>query len=393
MLNRLAIFGAPPAFEQPLHVGRPNLGDRGNFLRRVDAMFERRWLTNNGPLVQEFESRVKDIAGTRHAVAFCNATVAMEVLGRAAKLTGEVIVPAFTFVATAHAFEWLGLTPAFCDVLEATHSIDPDQVEALITPRTSAIVATHVWGQPCLIEPLQAIARKHRLRLFFDAAHAFACSSGGKSIGGFGDAEVFSFHATKFVNCFEGGAVVTNDDELARDMRLMRNFGFAGTDNVVSRGTNAKMPEVCAAMGLTCLDALDEIIRCNMRNYHAYHALIGELPGVSVLRYDERERNNYQYVVARLGPDAPLRRDELAKVLEAENVLVRRYFFPGVHRMAPYSGRDRMPHVPVTERLCAEVMTLPNGTAVSEADVHRIAEIVRTAFDQAPAIRQKLANG
>jgi len=356
-------------------------------------MFERRWLTNNGPLVQEFEARVRTLVGTRHCVAFCNATVGLEVLGRAARLTGEVIVPAFTFVASAHAFEWLGLTPVFCDVLEATHTIDPDQVEALISPRTSAIVATHVWGQPCAIEPLQAIAKKHNLRLFFDAAHAFACSSGGKNVGGFGDAEVFSFHATKFVNCFEGGAVVTNDDELARDLRLMRNFGFAGTDNVVSRGTNAKMPEVCAAMGLTCLDSLNDIIECNRRNYRAYHALLGALPGVSVFQYDVREQNNYQYVIARVGPDAPLTRDELARVLEAENVLVRRYFFPGVHRIAPYSGRDTVPHLPVTERLCAEVMALPNGTAVSEADVQRVGEIVRTAFAHAPAVRQKLANG
>jgi dTDP-4-amino-4,6-dideoxygalactose transaminase len=388
----LAILGAKPTFETPLHVGRPNIGDRAAFQRRVDGMFERRWLTNNGPLVQEFESRLREQAAVKNAIAFCNATVALEVLGRAAKLTGEVIVPGFTFVASAHAFDWLGLSPVFCDVDADSHTIDVSRIEDLITPATSAIVATHVWGQPCAVEELEKLAVKYRIKLFFDAAHAFGCSLNGRPIGGFGDAEVFSFHATKFVNCFEGGAVVTNDDELARELRLMRNFGFAGIDNVVRRGTNAKMPEVCAAMGLTSLDAMIDIVSCNKRNYDIYQQALAGLPGLSVFQYNPNEQNNYQYIVTRVGPAAPLNRDDVAAVLEAENVLVRKYFFPGVHRMAPYNARPLPTNLPVTERLCSEVMALPNGTAVTEADVLAVARIIRLAFDNAEVVRAQLTN-
>lgn len=381
-ISDLAILGGQPAFAEPLHVGRPNIGDRDRLLARINDALDRRWLTNNGPMVQELERRVAGYLGVRHCIAMCNATVALEILIRAAGLEGEVIVPAFTFVATAHALQWQEITPVFCDIDPQTHNIDPDKVEAMITPRTSGIIGVHVWGRPCDVEALSEISRRHRLRLLFDAAHAFGNTYQGRMIGNFGDAEVFSFHATKFFNTFEGGAVVTNDDELAATVRLMKNFGFAGTDNVTYVGTNGKMNEVSAAMGLTSLESLDSVIETNCRNYHQYLDELGDVPGVRLVRYDEGERCNYQYIILEVDAAcAGISRDRLVDLLWAENVRARRYFFPGVHRMEPY--RSHFPHagllLPETEALTERVMSLPTGTAVDSDDIRRICEIIRFA--------------
>ena len=226
----LAIHGATPAFAEPLHVGRPNIVDRDAFLARVAQVLDNQWLTNNGPLVQEFEARIAAHLGVKHCVAMCNGTIALEIAIRALGLTGEVIVPSWTFVATAHALYWQGITPVFADIDPDTHNLDPDAVRRMITPRTSGIIGVHLWGRAAPVEALQAIADEHGLKLMFDAAHAFGSTHRGQSIGRFGACEVFSFHATKSFNTMEGGAVTTNDDALAETLRLMRNFGFKGYD-------------------------------------------------------------------------------------------------------------------------------------------------------------------
>ena len=232
-LHDFAILGGVPAFNERLHVGRPNIGDRKRLMEQINDILDRRWLTNAGVYVREFERRVAEMVGVAHCIAMCNGTVALEIAIRALGLEGEVIVPSFTFIATAHALQWQGITPVFCDIDPQTHNIDPARVEQLITHRTTGIIGVHVWGRSCNVEELTSIANKYHLRVLYDAAHAFACSRHGKMIGSFGNAEVFSFHATKFVNTFEGGAVVTNDSDLAARIQLMRNFGFAGYDDVV----------------------------------------------------------------------------------------------------------------------------------------------------------------
>ena len=278
-INDLAIKGAPPAFSVPLHVGRPNVGNRDALMRRINDMLDRRWFSNHGPFVQEFERKVETLLGVKHCIAICNGTVALEIATRALDFKGEVIVPSFTFIATAHALQWQEITPVFADIDPKTHNLDPASVEKMITPRTTGIMGVHLWGRPCDTAGLQAIADKHGLKLMFDASHAFACSHQGRMIGNFGECEVFSFHATKFFNTFEGGAVVTNNDELAEKIRLMKNFGFSGYDNVIYNGTNGKMTEVCAAMGLTGLESLDEFIKINRRNYHSYRDVLKDVPG------------------------------------------------------------------------------------------------------------------
>lgn len=381
-ITDLAINGAAPAFDQPLHVGLPNIGNQEKFVKYVDEIFSRRWLTNNGTVVRELEQRIADYHNVKHCVAMCNGTVALEIAIRALGLTGEVIVPSYTFIATAHALHWQAITPVFADIDPATHTLDPDAVRRMLTPRTTGIVGVHLWGRGAYIEELQAIADEHQLKLMFDAAHAFGCSYNGKMIGNFGACEVFSFHATKFFNTFEGGAVVTNDDNLAETMRLMRNFGFAGMDNVIHPGTNGKMIEVAAAMGLVNLDSIKDTIEANRLNHQLYREALSHLPGISLLSFNEAERNNYQYVVMEVGQDCPLSRDQIINILHAENILARKYFWPGCHNMAPY--RDLYPHARLllanTQTVANRVVVLPTGTNLNKQDINVICCILAVAI-------------
>jgi dTDP-4-amino-4,6-dideoxygalactose transaminase len=394
-LGALAIFGGSPAFAEPVHVGGPNMGRRGRFLERVEDILDRRWFTNNGPYVREFEQRVREYCGVRECVATCNGTIALEILMRAVGLTDEVIVPAYTFVATAHALQWQEIKPVLCDVDPRTHTLDPACAEKLITPKTSGIVGVHLWGRPCDVEGLQAVADGHKLRLIFDAAHAFGCTHRGRPIGGFGQAEVFSFHATKVLNTFEGGAIVTNDSELAEKMRLMRNFGFRAKDDVIYLGSNGKMNEVSAAMGLTCFESLDDIVEMNRRNHERYRERLGGIAGLRVLPAPEGERFNYHYVVVEVDArQTGLSRDAIVRVLEHENVLARRYFHPGVHRMEPYRSLQPMAGLVlgVTNRLAETIMTLPTGQSVGTETIDRIAGILETAVANADAVRARLSD-
>ncbi len=374
----LAIHGAPPAFAEYVHVGRPNIGNRDAFLHNVGQILDNRWLTNNGPMVQAFEARIAQYLGVKHCVAMCNGTIALEIAIRALGLQGEVIVPSWTFIATAHALYWQGITPVFADIDPATHNLDPAAVRRMITPRTCGIIGVHLWGRAAPVNELQAIADDHGLKLMFDAAHAFGSTYKGQTIGRFGACEVLSFHATKAFNTMEGGAVVTNNDELAQAMRLMRNFGFKGYDNVIHPGTNGKMIEVCAAMGLTNLDALDDVFAINRRNHAAYKMALRDVPGIRVLDYSARERNSHHYIVIEADATFPVSRDEIVAALQAENILARKYFWPGCHQMQPY--RNLFPHAGLTLRntqaLASRIMVLPNGVSVDAAVVGTIASVL-----------------
>jgi len=346
-----------PLFPSFIPVGRPNMGDKASFMNRIEEMWDSRMLANHGPMVQEFERALCNFLGVRNFVTMCNGTIALEIAAKALGMKGEVIIPSFTFVATAHCLQWQEITPVFCDIDPVTHTLDVSKVEALITPRTTGIIGVHLWGQPCEVEKLQEIANRHKLKLMYDAAHAMGSAINSVKIGNFGDCECFSFHATKFFNTFEGGGVATNDDTLAKDIRRRANFGFVGYDNVVSVGTNGKMIEPCAAMGLTNLLSLPTFIEINKRNYEIYKAEVGSIPGLKLFDYDESSGRsfNYQYIVFQIDEALTnLSRDEIVAILTCENVSARRYFFPGSHRMQPY--RSFFPHsgllLPVTISLC-----------------------------------------
>jgi len=391
--RQLAVLGAKPRFESPLHVGRPNIGSRERLLARLNDMLDRRWFSNDGPFVQEFEDKVASIANTKYCVAMCNATVALEIAIRALELAGEVIVPSYTFVATAHALQWQEITPVFADIDLTTCTLDPGGIERVISSRTTGIIGVHLWGHACDTDAIEIIAAKYKLKLMYDAAHALACSHRGKMVGGFGECEVFSFHATKFINAFEGGAIVTNNGDLARRLKFMRNFGFAGYDDVRYLGVNGKMTEACAAMGLTSLESLDEIVEVNKVNYEAYEQYFADIPGISLLRYDSRECNNYQYIVLDVAPEVfPLNRDEVVAVFHAENVLARRYFWPSCHRMEPYRSLQPNAHLllPNTERVASRVCVLPTGQGVNPDAIAALADILNTALHSADKVKDAL---
>ena len=265
----------------------------------------------------------------------------------------------------------------FADIDPDTHNLDPRSVEKLITPRTTGIIGVHLWGRPAPVTELQAIADRHGLKLMFDAAHAFGCSSHGRSIGNFGACEVLSFHATKVFNTFEGGAVLTNDDELAETMRLMRNFGFSGYDNVIHPGTNGKMPEINAAMGLVNLEAMPEFIEANRRAYEAYlraERIAGAPP--AFLRTEECAQLPVRG--DRAGAGFPWRTRSARGRAPGENMLARKYFWPGCHSMQPYC--DLFPHAGLvlaeTERVADRTIVLPTGTSLPPGSVEVVTGVL-----------------
>ncbi len=389
--DSVAILGGPPAFDDWLHVGRPNMPDRQVFMRRMDEVWDSGRLTNLGPMSCEFERRVAEISGRKHCIATCNATVGLELAIDALGMRGDVIVPSFTFIATVHALWRQGIRPVFCDIDPKTHCLDVNAVRGAITSRTTGILGVSLWGNTSAGQELFALARERGLKLLFDSAHAFACGDAG--IPAMNDAEVFSFHATKCIQAFEGGAIITDDDDLARRLRLMINFGFDGEDRVEHLGTNGKMSEPAAAMGLTSLEALDRIIGHNRWNFEAYIDGIEGIPGLSLMRYNTNQRHNFQYVVTELDEErAGLTRDELVAALRLENVMARRYFCPGAHRMRPYA--QLFPQaglsLPVTEAVSKRVMILPTGMSISTADVTRLTSRIASILARGPQVRAAL---
>jgi dTDP-4-amino-4,6-dideoxygalactose transaminase len=371
-------------FATPLVVGRPNVGDRERLRARLDEVFDSRRLSNDGPYLKQFEARVAVDLGVRHAVAVSNATIGLQLAARATGMTTprlrgeapEVIVPAFTFSATAHALAWEGVRPVFVDVDPVSHCIDAEDVERLITPRTTGIVGVHLWGNLCDDDAIAAVARRHGLAVLYDAAHAYACSSRGVGVANVGDAAVFSFHATKFVCSAEGGVVTTDNDLLAAKLRRLRSFGLDG-DLSVEVGTNAKMDELSAALGLTSLEHAEEFIVRNRENFSAYAHELDGVPGVRLVEPVDPQGSNWQYVVVEVDPGIAGRsRDAFLDALATQNVLAKRYFWPGCHRLAPYRAsfeRQGNP-LPHTERLCERLLQLPTGTGVTADDAARIGE-------------------
>jgi dTDP-4-amino-4,6-dideoxygalactose transaminase len=397
-VDELSLFSRKdPLFDSFIPVGRPNMGSKQMFMEYIDQMWDSRMLANRGPLVQKFERALCNYLGVRNFVTICNGTIALEIAAKSLGMSGEVIVPSFTFIATAHCLQWQEITPVFCDVDPVKHTIDPNKVESLITPRTTGIIAVHLWGQPCDTEALERIAKKHNLKLMYDAAHAMGCSHNNKKIGNFGDCEIFSFHATKFFNTFEGGGVATNNDDLAEDIRRRANFGFIGYDNVVCVGTNGKMIEPCAAIGLTNLLDIGKFIDVNRLNYLTYKDGLSNLNGVSLFNYDSSasDEYNFQYIVLEIDESITmLTRDEIVALLTAENLSARRYFFPGCHRMEPYKSYFPHAHIllPLTKMLCNKIICLPTGTGITLFQISQVCEFLRFILDHASEIKKRISS-
>lgn len=392
MTQQLAAFGGVPFLERPIHVGQPTILNPERLLQRLGDVLRSGHLTNHGPQVREFEEAVAAFVQARHCIAICNATTALQIVARAMDLTGEVIVPSFTFIASAHALEWIGLTPVFADVNPETHTLDASSVKRCVTDKTSAILGVHVWGHACDVAELSVVARQNSLRLIFDACHAFGCSSFGQHVGNFGDAEVFSFHATKFVHSFEGGVITTNNDELAARCRRLRAFGITGLTEVADAGINGKMHELSAAAGLHSLECLPEILLANIRNREIWAAELNGISGLSLIPIPVGNDSNCQYVVAKIDEQVfGLHRDQLVSILRSEGLFVRSYFAPGCHRSEPYSrvARHTPIPLPVTDQLTETVLQFPTGPGVDRETIQRTGEMLRLIRDHAEEIRHR----
>jgi dTDP-4-amino-4,6-dideoxygalactose transaminase len=356
------------------HVGRPNIPDKEAVLGRIEEVLDNKWLTNMGPLSLELEEKIACLLNVKHCICVCNGTIGLELLHRALDLTGEVIIPAFSFIATAHSLMWQNINPVFCDVGLDNHLINPDLVESLITPRTSAILAVPIWGQFCDYGALEKISSKHGLKLIYDSAHAFGCKYNGKYLGGNGDAEVFSFHATKIFSTGEGGAITTNCDHLAEKLRRMRNFGFSAQDKVSQLGTNAKMNELCAAYGLASLDQVADLITYNRQVYSMYMELFDDFRFMKIMRMNNQEENSNHYIIARAESNL---RDPILEAFHEIGIFVKKYFYPGLHKHSPYCNIKGLEKRLVnTEKLCGEILCFPTGRQIDESVIHQMHDVL-----------------
>lgn len=373
-------FGANGKRREPLPVGQLYWPSWERYEAVFREIFDRQYYTNHGPLAQTLEERLSAMLGVRHAICVSNATIGLMMLGEALGLRGKVITPAFTFIATAQALTWVGLEPVFCDVEPETHQLDPTCVEALIDPEVSAILPVNLWGDCCAIPQLQDIATRHGLHLFFDSAHGFGCGFNHRPIGGFGNAEVFSFHATKVISAAEGGCITTNDDALATKLRNIRSSYGAGGPVPVVKTSNGRMSEAHAAIALLNLDEFPRFLDRNRQIFDGYSVGLSGIDGLRLYRPGRTSATNHQYIVCDVDESRfGMSRDALLQRLQSHNIVARRYFYPGVHRCPPFKNLPPPRTLPVTERLTGCLLQLPSGALVQDDDVRMICQIISNA--------------
>ena len=390
--NRFALFGAKPAFDVPLPVGQLYFPSKERYEAAFRGIFERQYYTNQGPLTQQLEEKLQQFLGVKHAICVSNATIGLMMVPDAMGLSGKVILPSFTFAATAHSLTWAGLKPVFCDIDLNTHQIAIDRIGALIDEDVSAILGVNLWGGACNPKSLNELADAHGVKLYFDSAHAFGCAVDGVRIGVFGRAEVFSFHATKILSATEGGCICTNDDDLAARLRNVRSSYGAGKFVNVVKTANGRMSEAQAAIALMSLEDFPANQRNNEVLHRLYAAQLNAIPGLHLFKPTGVSFSNYQYLVCRLDErEFGLPRDLLIDILKAENVVARRYFYPGLHRSIPYAQElpQYLNRLPNTDALCESCIQLPVGALVSAQSVERICSILIRAHQASAEIRTR----
>ena len=390
----LAILGASPGFSALLPVGQLDFPDWGDYESAFRAIFERQYYTNQGPLVNLLEERLAERLQVRHAICVTNATIGLSMVAEALEVGSRVITPAFTFIATAQSLLWTGRIPVFCDVDPQTHHLDIAHLEHLLEEGADAILAVNLWGGACRVHEIESLARRHGVPLYFDSAQAFGSTIGGRPIGGFGRAEVFSFHATKMMSTTEGGCITTNEDDVAERIRNIRSSYGVRTVVPVERTANGRMSEAQAAIGLLSLDVVSSRIARNRVLHDAYRSELAELPGLKILDPQNVDSSNYLYLICEIDElEFGLSRDELHRALHAENIVARRYFTPGIHRTPPFSALmpKSVESLPKTDGLCATVLQLPLGARVSKADVGLACAKIRRIQALTRAVKERLA--
>jgi len=364
---------------KPIYVTQPFLPPLEEFLPYLEQIWESKWLTNSGPFHQELEKKLADYLGVDHLALFANGTLALVTALQALRITGEVITTPFSFVATAHSLLWNGIKPVFVDIHLETFNLDPEKIEAAITPHTTAIMPVHVYGKPCDVEKIQKIADIYGLKVIYDAAHAFGVNYKGESILKHGDLSILSFHATKVFNTFEGGAIVCPDTKTKKRIDDLKNFGFHDEVTVVAPGINAKMNEVQAAFGLLQLKHIDKAIDRRRKIDVQYRKQLSSVSGVSCSPLPVEVTYNYSYFPIMVDKEYSLTREELYEKFRKKGIYTRRYFYPLISTFPMYRGlQSAVPeNLPVATKIAEKILCLPIFPDLTEEDQNRVIEIIR----------------
>ena len=392
MKNHLpALLGGEPGFTELLPMVRPVLPSFQKMAGDVEHILSSGMVTK-GRYMREFEHAFAAHLGVKHAVAVSSCTSGMMLVHKASGLTGEVIVPSFTFMATVSAVVWAGLRPVFVDVEKASNNLDPVAVEAAITPRTAAIVAVHQFGNPADIVALERIAVQHGLKLIFDAAHGAGACYQGIPVGKQGYAQIFSLSPTKLLISGEGGMVTTDDDDLAANIRIGREYGNPGNYDTIFAGLNARLPEFNALLGLRSLELLEQAARHRNETVALFQELLGRIPGIGFQYVRPGDRHSYRELSITIDPGLfGLTRDELALALKYENVDTRKYYLPPIHKQTAYRQfHDEGKPLPVTDWLSSHSLSLPMWSNMSTETASRMCDIITSLHENAPAIHEKI---
>lgn len=367
--------------ENNIYVTRPSLPPLEEFVGLLEEIWHNRWLTNNGNFHQRFEQALCEYLGVKYCSLFANGTLALTVGLQALRITGEVITTPFSFVATTHALHWNGIKPVFCDIDEKTLNIDPNKIEALITPKTTAILPVHVYGNPCNIESLQKIADTYGLHLIYDAAHAFGVKVKNRSILTSGELSTLSFHATKVFTTAEGGAIATESETIKRRIDFLKNFGFADEVTVVAPGINAKMNEIQAALGILQLKNIKKEIKKRKEITRIYHEGLTGIKGIKYFKILNEIEYNYSYfpilVQSKLYGKT---RDELYHILKNNNIFPRRYFYPLISDFPTYRGLPSASeeNLPIAKNISEMILCLPIYSGLETHNVLKIIDIIKS---------------
>ena len=365
----------------PIYVTRPDLPDLSELAIYLETIWKNKILTNGGPLHQQLEAEVAKYLGVEHLSLFSNGTIALVVALRALELSGEIITTPYSFVATSHALMWNNIKPVFVDINSDDFNINVESIERLITERTTAILPVHVYGRPCDCEKLEAIAEKHKLKLIFDAAHAFGIRSKGKNIFNYGDLSVLSFHATKVFNTFEGGAIVSKNIELKKKIDSLKNFGFMDEETVTDIGINGKMNELSAAIGLLQLKKIDENIQKRKQVDTIYRNELRTVEGISLPKISDELIYNYSYFPIIVDDAYKLNRNELYDRLKQNNIFSRKYFYPLISDFQIYKSTltEQIDKLPVATEVANKILCLPIYSDLQKDQQEKIVHIIRSA--------------
>ena len=360
-------------------VTSPQLPPLDDFMTYLKDIWERKWITNNGHYHKELEKALCKYLDVPFVSLFTNGTLPLITALQALRITGEVITTPYSFVATTHALWWNGIKPVFVDIDPTTGNLDPNKIEAAITPRTTAIMPVHVYGRPCDTERIQEIADKYGLKIIYDAAHAFGVKVNGTSILNAGNMSTLSFHATKVYNTIEGGALIMHDEQTKKRIDYLKNFGFAGETEVVAPGINSKMDEVRAAYGLLNLKQVDAAIEARHQVATQYKEVLKNVDGITFFDDMQGVKHNYSYFPIFVDAERyGITRDELYFKMKEQNVLGRRYFYPLISSFSTYRGLEsaKPENLPNAHKMADEVICLPIHHTLSEKDIHRIIELI-----------------